>query len=338
MTALAAFRSIEFQWPALLWLLAALPVLAWLYARRRAGAARGAALEPAGPAASRLRRRLPAALMFAALAILLLAVARPQAKLVLPSSARTIVVAIDISGSMRATDVQPTRLKAAQEAAKAFVANQPVWARVGVVAVAGTAAVAQAPTSSRKDVEQAIDRLQAQRGSALGTGIVIALATLLPDAGIDVQAAIEGRIPPPAGIEPPIGAPRADGAIVLFSDGANNVGPDLEQAAALAAEHGVPVYAVGIGTTDGAVVRAEGWAMRVRLEEAPLEKLAELTGGRYFRSGDAARRQRIFDTLGARLTLGRARTTELSAPLAALGAALAIVAALLSLRWFDRIL
>lgn len=338
MTALAALRSFEFQWPSMLWLLAALPLLAVLYARRRASAARGAALEPAGPAAGALRRRLPAVLMFAALAVLLLAVARPQAKLVLPSSARTIVIAIDISGSMRATDVKPTRLKAAQEAAKAFVANQPASARVGVVAVAGTAAVAQAPTRSRTDVDQAIDRLQAQRGSALGTGIVIALATLLPDAGIDVQAATEGRIPTPPGVEPPMGATGADGAIVLFSDGANNVGPDLEQVAALAAEHGVPVYGVGVGTTDGAVVRAEGWAMRVRLEEAPLKQLAELTGGEYFRSGDAARRQRIFDTLGARLTFGRPRTTELSAPLAALGALLAIIAALLSLRWFDRIL
>jgi len=338
MTALAAFRSLEFQWPSMLWLLAALPILVALYARRRARTARTATLEPAGPAASVLRRRLPAFLIFAALAALLLAVARPQAKLVLPSSARTVLVAIDISGSMRATDVKPTRLKAAQEAAKAFVSNQPASVRVGVVAVAGTAAVAQAPTRSRRDVDQAIDRLQAQRGSALGTGIVIALAMLLPDAGIDVQAATEGRIPPPAGIEPPIGAARADGAIVLFSDGANNVGPDLEQAATLAAEHDVPVYGVGIGTTDGAVVRAEGWAMRVRLEEAPLKKLAELTGGDYFRSGGAARQQRIFDTLSARLSFGRARTTELSAPLAALGAVLAMIAAMLSLRWFDRIL
>jgi hypothetical protein len=133
------------------------------------------------------RRHVPPLLMLLAVAAGLLAVARPTATLTLPLAERTIMLAMDVSGSMRAEDVKPNRLVASQEAAKTFVNNLPREVRVGVVSFAGTAAVVQAPTTSRDDVIAAIDRFQLQRGTATGSGIILSLATLFPDAGIEIQ-------------------------------------------------------------------------------------------------------------------------------------------------------
>jgi len=337
---LAAARSLEFLWPAMLWALAAVPLLAALYlrllARRRALAGRYASLETAGQPAGALRRHLPALLLLLGVCAMLLALARPQAKIVLPAQARTVVVAIDISGSMRATDLKPNRLKAAQDAARTFVSEQPAAVRIGVVAIAGTAAVVQAPTPDREDATQAIGRLQPQRGTALGNGLVISLVTLLPGAGIDAQAIIHGTAAPPRIAQPAEGAESV--AIVLFSDGAANMGTDLQQAGQLAADLGVRVFALGIGTPEGATVSAEGWSIRARLEEAPLKKLAGMTGGEYWRGGSPAQIGRIYERLGMRLALEKAQATEVSALFAGLGAALAMLAAMLSMRWFNRIL
>jgi len=188
-----------FLWPSLLWLLLILPLLVllylWLLRRRKVQALAypGLALvRQALGSRAQWRRHLPPLLFLLGLAALLLAAARPLAVLKLPSEQQTIILAMDVSGSMRATDVEPDRLTAAQNAAKAFIEELPRHVRVGVVAFAGTAQLAQLPTQSHDDLLKAIDSFQLQRGTATGNGIMVALATLFPDAGIDI-AALGGR-------------------------------------------------------------------------------------------------------------------------------------------------
>ncbi|MFT3803194.1 MAG: VWA domain-containing protein [Burkholderiaceae bacterium] len=362
-------EAIGFAWPSLLWLLAGLPLLALAYRRlvRRGAGARGDAARPrlpmtAGPASGprakgsagegragrmgAVRRHLPAALMGLGLVSLVIAIARPQAVVVLPTRLETVVLALDMSGSMRADDVKPTRLAAAQAAAKAFVADQPSHVRVGVVAVAGTAAVVQSPTHQRDDLIQAIDRLQPQRGTALGAGLIIALATLLPDAKIDVEREIDegrdgnrSRGPAEASPEPaPAPALNDSAVLILLSDGVSNTGPDVATAIALASRHGVRIHTVGIGTAEGASVSADGWSMRVRLDEQGLRQIADATGADYFHVADAAQLKRIYRRIGARVALQKQTRSEVTALFAGAGALLASIAALLSMARANRIL
>ncbi len=346
--------SITLQWPSMLWLLAALPLLglaqAWHAVRAKRGTVRYAGLAvPARPAgrAARAQRLIPPVLMFLGLAALLFAVARPQAALVLPARAESVILAMDVSGSMKATDIAPDRITAARNAAKAFIEEQPGKVKIGVVSVAASAAVAQAPTDNRDKVVEAIDRFQLQRGTALGSGLVIALATLLPEAGIDAAHILSGKPPfPPGGIYPRPGAadfkPLAPGAnasavIVLLSDGQSNMGPDPLAMATIAAEHGVRVFTVGVGTPEGATLSSNGWSMRVRLDEEALKKIAATTRAEYFRAGDAASLKKIYRKLSSKLVLERRQMMEVTALFAALGAVLALCAALLSVSWFNRI-
>ena len=184
----------SFVWPTLLWLLLLLPLIValyfWVLRRKRKTTVRLASIAVAKLAAGKgpgWRRHVPPLLMLLALAALIVAVARPTATITLPLAERTIMLAMDVSGSMRAEDVKPNRLVASQEAAKSFVNNLPREVRVGVVSFAGTAAVVQAPTTSREDVIKAIERFQLQRGTATGSGIILSLATLFPDDGIEIQ-------------------------------------------------------------------------------------------------------------------------------------------------------
>jgi Ca-activated chloride channel family protein len=347
---------VQLLWPEALWLTACLPVLVagyvWLLRRRKRAALRYASLNlvrDALGAAQRFRRHLPPLLFLAALAIMALAVARPVGYVTLPSQYRTIILAMDVSGSMRAADVQPNRLAAAQAAAKAFVAEVPMNTRIGVVSFAGTAAVVQAPTQSREDVIAAIDRFQLQRGTAIGSGIIVSLATIFPDAGIDVSAMIYGRDAlrdsrrsPPGGAAPKPFTPVPPGSypsavIILLTDGQRTTGPDSMAAARMAADRGVRVYTVGIGTTAGEVIGFEGWSMRVRLDEQTLKQVANLTLGEYYYAGTAADLKKVYQTLNARVVMEK-KQTEVTALFAAVAAGLALLAAFLSLLWFNRIL
>src|SRR5215211_4105587 len=190
----------HFLWPEFLWLTAALPLLVllylWLLRRKKKMALRYASLsivKEAMGGGQALRRHIPPALFLLALAGMLLAASRPVAVVTLPSNQQTIILAMDVSGSMRAADVQPNRLVAAQNAAKAFLTELPRHVKVGIVAFAGSAQVAQLPTVNREDLVTAIDRFQLQRATATGNAIVISLATLFPDAGIDLQSLQGGR-------------------------------------------------------------------------------------------------------------------------------------------------
>jgi Ca-activated chloride channel family protein len=346
----AASPLMTFLWPSMLWALLALPVLVALYVflitRRKKTHLRYANLglvKEALGSRSAWRRHVPPALLFLALAALLFASSRPAALITLPSAQETIVLAIDVSGSMRATDVQPNRLVAAQEAAKAFVAELPRNVKVAVVSFAGTAAVVQAPTLSRDDVYAAIDRFQLQRATAIGSGIVISLATIFPDAGIDLsQITGERRMPPgPNDKPPPEFRPVPPGsyssaAIILLTDGQRTTGPDPLDAAKMAADRGVRVYTVGIGTKEGETIGFDGWSMRVRLDEDTLKAVSKLTNADYFYAGTAQDLKKVYQGLSTRLIVEK-KETEITALLAMIGAALMVVAAALSTWWFGRI-
>lgn len=350
----------NFLWPELLWLLLALPMLvllyAWLLTRRKQTTLRYTSLSLIRQAAGRgpgWRRHLPPLLMLLAIAAMLIATARPVAIVKLPSEQETIILAMDVSGSMRAADVQPNRLVAAQEAAKAFVADLPRSVRVGIVSFAGTAAVVQPPTHNRADVVAAIDRFQLQRGTAIGSGIVLSLATLFPDAGIDLSQvtgarpmppdntplgqARDGRGDPPAPEFTPV-APGSygSGAIILLTDGQRTTGPDPIESARMAADRGVKVYSVGIGTRDGDSISFEGWTMRVKLDEDTLKSISTMTMGEYFYAGTAADLKKVYQSLSTRLVVEQ-KETEISGLFAGAAALLVLLSAGLSVAWFGRI-
>jgi Ca-activated chloride channel homolog len=341
---------LSFIWPEMLWALLALPLLVllyvWLLRRRKKLSLRYANLalvkEAMGKRAG-WRRHVPPLLLLLAVTALLLAAARPHAVITLPSQQETIVLAMDVSGSMRATDVQPNRLTAAQEAAKAFVADLPRSVRIAVVSFAGTAAVVQAPTLSREDVVAAIDRFQLQRGTAIGSGIVLSLATLFPEAGIDLSQITGARPMPPGPNDKPKPefTPVAPGsfssaAIILLTDGQRTTGPDPLEAARMSADRGVRIYTVGVGTKDGETIGFEGWSMRVRLDEPTLKSIAGETQGDYFYAGTAADLKKVYQGLSSRLVVEK-KETEISALFAAGAALLVVLAAGLSVWWFGRV-
>ena len=346
----------KFLWPEMLWLLVLVPACVagyfYLLRRKQRAALRYASLSMVKEAmgtAQKYRRHIPPLLFLLALTAMILAIARPAAVVTLPSQHRTIILAMDVSGSMRATDVQPNRITASQNAAKAFVKDQPSNVRIGVVSFAGTASVVQAPTQNREDIIAAIDRFQLQRATAIGSGIIVSLATIFPDAGIDVSSLIYGRggargVPlDQAGkaekkdFKPVPPGSYASAAIILLTDGQRTTGPDSIEAARMAADRGVRIFTVGFGTKSGETIGFEGWSMRVRLDEETLKTIASMTRGEYFYAGTAGDLRKVYESLNARFLLEK-KDMEISSLFAAAAAVAALVSGLLSLLWFNRIL
>jgi Ca-activated chloride channel family protein len=268
------------------------------------------------------------------------AMARPQTVLISPLREATVMLVIDTSGSMRAKDLKPSRIEAAQQAAQQFIQDKPSRLRVGLVTVAGTAALAQAPTEERDALLKALDYLPLQYGSALGTGLLVSLEALLPGADIDAQKIINeasemgGKKANDMGkslddkAKPATEASASRGknmAIVLMSDGQSNMGPELLKMAELAAKHEVKVYTVGIGTKEGDVVHIQGRSMRVKLEDEALQKVSALTQGEYFRADSTEGLKNVYDQLGYKLRFEKRAMTEISAQIALLGMLLILI-------------
>ena len=349
-----------FLWPEMLLLLLMVPLLLglylWLLRRKKNAAVRYASLamvrEAMGPA-QRMRRHIPPLLFLLSIIVMLLAVARPAAVITLPSMNETVILAIDVSGSMRANDVLPNRLAAAQAAARAFIEDQPQSTRIGVVSFAGTASLVQAPTRTKEDLLAAIDRFQLQRGTAVGSGILVSLKALIPEVEFDLQSdnprlakregaarSLDKQQPAPnqaAEFKPVAPGSYSSAVIILLTDGQTTTGPDPIEAARMAAERGVRVYTVGVGTVSGEILGEEGWSMRVRLDEDALKDIAKTTSAQYFYAGTATDLTNIYKSLNSRLVLEK-KSTEITALFAAAAALLAMVSALLSMLWFNRIL
>lgn len=349
---------ITFIWPQFLWLLLALPLLVliywWILRRRRHTALRYASLSIVREAMGKgpgWRRHIPPVLLLFAFAAMLLASARPMASIALPSQEQTIILAMDVSGSMRAEDVQPNRLVASQNAAKAFLAELPRHVKVGIVAFAGTAQVVQPVTLSREDLVTAIDKFQLQRATAIGSAIVVSLSELFPEQRINLGDMTYSRNTDPfAPKGRSLDQPRADetpftpvapgsyssAAIILLTDGQRTTGVDTAEAAKMAADRGVRVYTVGVGTVDGEIIGFEGWSMRVRLDEESLKEVATTTQGEYFYAGTAENLKQVYESLSTRLTVEK-KETEIAGLLALLASLLVMVSAGLSLLWFNRV-
>lgn len=348
-----------YLWPQALWLLLAVPALVLLYValqRRRSKAAlryASVALVRAALARrSRFRRHVPPVLLLLAVVALIVAIARPHAVVTLPSEQRTIILAMDTSLSMRATDVQPSRIGASREAAKAFVQEQPPDVRIGIVAFAGSASLAQRPTRDREELTAAIDRLQLQTHTAIGSAMILSLATLFPNEGLEAETDAHGsgaardrpraapidrpRSPEKKDVKPvPPGSYRS-GAIILLTDGRRTIGPDPLEVARMAADRGVKVYTVGFGSAQGGTTTIDGYSIFMRFDEETLKAIAQLTGAEYFHAASAAELKRVYEGLNARYVLEK-QETEVSALLTAVAALLAMVAAGLSVLWFSRI-
>jgi Ca-activated chloride channel family protein len=324
----------------------------WLLRRKKQQALRYASLglmRGAIGMGSRFRRHVPPALFLLALVLMVVGIARPAAVITLPSQHETVILAMDVSGSMRAGDVEPNRITAAQNAAKQFINDQPSTAKIGIVTFAGTAALVQPPTQNKDDLVAAIDRMQLQRATAIGSGILVSLKAIFPDVEFDLR----GSNPRPEAnksrsldqkdksdtkdVKPvPPGSYQA-AAIILLTDGQTTTGPDPIEASRMAADRGVRIFTVGVGTVNGEVIGFEGWSMRVRLDEDALKTIANITRGEYFYAGSALDLKKIYSDLNTKLVFEK-KETEITALFAAAATLLAIVAAMMSVMWFNRIL
>jgi Ca-activated chloride channel family protein len=340
----------HFIWPQALWGLLLVPVLVvgylWLLGRRRRYAFSYSslmivrkALEPG----LGWRRHVPPILILLAVALGAIGIARPTAKIALPADYMTVVLAVDVSLSMMAEDVLPNRLEAAQATAKDFINQLPQNIRVGLVTFAGTAQVVQSVTDDRQALLEAVDRFRLQRATATGSGLLMALATLMPEHAFDIDLLIYGfdarqfragplsfdakQPVPPGSFE--------NGAIILISDGRRTTGPNPIAAAQLAANLGVRVYTVAFGTPHGFIPGFEGRSFYAAVDERTLQSIALITEAEFFKAEDANQLNRIYQELSSKFALERAQT-EVSALFAAASLMLVLLASGLSLYWFRR--
>ena len=344
----------RFIWTEMLWLLPAAPALVVAYVlllrRRKKAAVRFASVALVRSAIGRgnfLRRHLPPMLFLLAMIAVILGVARPQTRMTLPSMHQTVILAVDVSLSMGAEDVDPNRITAAQAAAKAFIEERPADLRVGLVAFGGNAILVQPPTTNREDLLAAIDRFELQRGTATGSALYASLAALIPDSGIDLQSleikwesvrnprdASQYVRPRPAMTEAAPVPPGSynSGAIILMSDGFKTVGPEPLDAARVVSERGVRVFTVGFGTKEGGMVRGDGWAIYVRLDEKTLQAIADMTRGAYFHASTADDLKEVYRNLNSRLVMER-KDVEITFLFIAAAAVLLLASLVLSAVW-----
>ena len=340
---------IQMLWPGFLSLLGLIPVIigiyAWMLRRRRKYAVRYSSLSlvrAALPRPSRLRRHLPFALFLLALAFLIAALSRPVSVVNLPADKTTIMLAMDASGSMRAVDIPPSRLQAAEQAALSFIRQQSDNAQIGIVAFARFAEIIQPPTHDRDELEEAIESLTTGRGTAVGAAILKAVDAIAeiypavaPSSGADAK-----QVPTPV----PPGA-YAPAIIVVLTDGVSNAGPHPVEAAQQAADRGIRVYTISFGTDQGSISFGNrggnlqgnesqfgGRSFRVGVDEETLKQVAEMTGGEYYTAFSAEELQAVFENLPTSL-ITRSEVTEISVFFTAAGALLAALAILLGLLW-----
>jgi Ca-activated chloride channel homolog len=348
-----------FQWLGLLLLLAVVPVLVaiyvWSLGRHRPQAARYSSLalvRAAQPGRGGLRRHLPFALLAAAVGAVVLAIARPAVVLSVPANQTTIILTMDVSGSMCSTDIEPTRLEAAESAAISFVRSQGSRTQIGIVAFSGFGAIVQAPTSDEQVLIDAIRSLTTARRTAIGSGILSAIDAI---AEVDPTVA-RSVVPDRAGAAPPPVAAGefAPDIIVLLTDGASNTGPEPVDAARQAAERGLRVYTIGFGSADGGqidpVCRRQfignepgggfgggfggggGGRFPRGIDEETLREVADLTHGAYYPATSAAELEHVFAELPTNVIL-RSEAVEVSVAFVAIGGLLSAFGLLLGRLW-----
>jgi len=334
----------SFIWPALLWSLAVIPLFVLLYLRmqkrRSQYAIRYGSLGLVQQASGRgvgSRRHIPAILFLLGLTILFVALARPQMVLGLPKVEGIVILAFDVSGSMSAEDFEPTRLEAAKIVAKDFVARQPSTVQIGIVAFSESGFSVELPSNDQAAILASIDRLQPQRGTSLASGIIVSLNTI---ATITGQDPILGTDPQAEAPVEPIPAPEKvaenSAVIVLLTDGENNVNPDPLEAAQLAADRGVRIHTIAVGSVEGTVLTVNGFTVHTKVDEATLQQIAGLTEGQYFNAQTEDDLRTIYESIEPHLVIEQDET-EVTAVFAGLSILILLIGGMLSLLWFSHV-
>ncbi len=335
----------SFQWPFALLLLLLVPVLLIAYIllqrRRKKYAVRYASLSLVRDAVGRgpgIRRHIPPALLLIALTILIVALARPQTTVTLPDQSGTVILTIDVSGSMAADDVKPSRMEAAKEAARAFIQKQPPSVQIGIVSFSDNAFTVQAPTNDQDALLAAVNRLQPQRGTAIGRGILVSLNAIAEGNG-EQPAGFQNRFATPTPIPTPTPMPKgqyAPAVIVLLTDGENNQAPDPIESAQQASDRGIRVYTVGLGSAEGTILHIQGRSIRTRLDETTLQQIAQATNGTYYNAANEQDLINVYQNLDTHFVM-KTEKTEVTAIFTAVGIIVLLVATGLSLLWFSRL-
>ena len=293
-----------------------------------------------------VRRHIPSALFLVALMILIVALARPQTVVSLPRLEGTIILTFDVSRSMAADDLKPTRLQAAKTAARAFVQRQPSTVQIGVMSFSDGGFALQAPTNDQDAVLAAINRLTLQSGTSLARGIEASLKALAAGTGHALTPAEGGskslrlssnrtQMPAPTPTPVPKGT-NTSAVIVLLSDGENTQSPDPLTAAQTAADRGVRIDTVGVGSAAGATLHIDGFTVRSQLDEATLRQIAQLTGGAYYNAANAGDLRTIYANLDPRLVI-KPQKTEVTSLFAGAGILVMMIGGTLSLLWLGRL-
>ncbi|MBC7879380.1 MAG: VWA domain-containing protein [Anaerolineales bacterium] len=334
----------SFIWPSLLWSLLTVPLFILLYRRmqqrRKQYAVRYGSLGLVQQANGRgvgSRRHIPALLFLAGLIVLFLALGRPQMVIGLPKVEGIVILAFDVSGSMSADDFEPTRMEAAKVVAKDFVARQPTTVRVGIVAFSDSGFSVQLPTNDQTAILASIDRLQPQRGTSLANGIIVSLNTIAnvtgqePIVGFDES---EGSQIPLAPVVP-LSADNS-AVIVLLTDGENNMDPDPLAAAQFAADRGVPIHTIAVGSVEGTILEVNGFTVHTKVDEATLQEIAAITDGLYFNAETEEDLQTIYENIEPQFRINQ-EETEVTAVFAGLSILILLVGGMLSLLWFSHV-
>jgi Ca-activated chloride channel homolog len=339
----------SFIWPFMLVLLILVPLFGILYvrlmARRRKIAASFSKLGfgPGAQAAPRARQAIPPTLFLSGMAILILALARPQSTVNLPRVQGTVILAFDVSGSMSADDLKPTRMEAAKAAAREFVKRQPTSVQIGVVGFSDSGFAVQAPSNDQNEIMGAINRLAPQRGTSLGHGIEASLNTITSAMKSGDSGPMPGEPLHLSNLTPePTLAPTAmppgsytSAVVILLSDGDNNENPNPLNTAQTAADRGIRIYTIGIGSTAGTNLHVNGFTVFTQLNEDLLKQVSELTGGTYYNADSAAQLMDIYSHLNPQLFV-KPEKMEVTSIFAGVSVLVLIAGALVSLLWYGR--
>lgn len=337
-----------FIWPIMLVLLVLVPLLVVLYlrlqARRRRmvanfgslGFIQSSSQGGQGKRGPGVRRHIPPVLFLSGLIVLIVAMARPQTTVSLPRIEGTVILAFDVSGSMAADDLKPTRMDAAKAAAKDFIERQPSSVQIGVVASSDASFTVQAPTNDQETILAAIDRLVPERGTSLGRAILVSLNA------IDVANGKGPKLysnltptPTPSPTPVPQGT-YTSAVIVLLTDGDNNMPPDPLGAAQTAADRGVRIYTVGIGSAAGTNLHINGFTVFTQLNEGLLKQISQVTGGTYYNATNEKDLLNIYDNLDPQLVI-KPEKTEITSLFAGASILVLLIGGAFSLLWFSRL-
>lgn len=327
----------SFIWPLMLFSLLLVPLFVVAYfgllrrrARKTAALGTMGLLQTASGQQLGRRKHLPFAIFLLAITLLLIGMARPEMVVELPRVEGTVILAFDVSSSMMAEDLEPSRMEAAKSAARGFVEKQPSTIQIGVVGFSNGGLIIQKPTNVQFDVQSAIDRLSPAGGTSLGQGIFTSLNAIAGKSIALSEEALEGDL---STLD--IGY-FGSAVIVLLSDGENTSAPDPLDITQLAANAGVRIFPVGIGSPEGAVVEIDGFTVATLLDEALLQEIAGLTNGSYLYAEDEAALQEIYDTIDLQLTI-KGEKMEITAIIAGISLLLLLVGGGLSMLWFGRV-